>query len=191
MSELFADFDVGGTITDQMYLEALKARKIVFTGEIDEDFVMRVVIPLLKFQSDENNSRVTLYLHSPGGNISDALVLCNIIDNYRKGLDIVVLGYACSMATTILCAGNDNPNVRKLCYPFSYGLIHAGEMSIAGEYNVIKEAMEFQDGMTQKIWNYMVQNTSITKEELAAHSHKQWYLTAEEMLAKGLVDEII
>ena len=104
----------------------LNKRSIVWNAEINEDIVEKVIIPLLDFEQDNSNDPVTLYLSTIGGSISDALVICNIIDNYKKPLNIIVLGYAASMGTIMLAAGAHNNNVVRKCYPFSYALLHAG-----------------------------------------------------------------
>lgn len=192
MEEFFALLDDTGTsIFDKIYAACLKKREIIFNGEITSDVIERVAIPLLAFANDDKDEPVTLYLHSPGGSIDDAMFLCNIIDNYPKQLKVIVLGYACSMATFLLCAGAHNPNVTRYCYKFSYGLIHAGSIGIEGDANSVKEYMEFNEQYMKKVHNYIVSNTNLTLDELNAHYHKQWYLMADEMKEKGLVDVII
>lgn len=114
----------------QYYNHLLNKRSIVWNAEINEDIVEKVIIPLLDFEQDNSNDPVTLYLSTIGGSISDALVICNIIDNYKKPLNIIVLGYAASMGTIMLAAGAHNDNVTRKCYPFSYALLHAGFTAI-------------------------------------------------------------
>jgi ATP-dependent Clp protease protease subunit len=134
---------------------------------------------------------VKLIISTPGGSVSDGLILCNIIDNYRKSLEIYIYGYACSMGTIILCSGNNNPNVKKYCYPFSFGLFHAGYSAIEGESLSVEDQIEFNKKTDGMIRDYVVANTKITEEEYKRNERRQWYLNAREMKEKGLIDIII
>ena len=51
--------------------------------------------------------------------------------------------------------------------------------------------MNFNKSVDQKIRDYVIQNTNITEELYDAHHRKQWYISAEEMLEYGLINEII
>jgi len=148
-------------------------------------------MPLIAFEHDDSQKPVTLYLQTCGGSVSDGLVLCNIIDNYKKPLNIIVLGYALSMGTIVLCSGNNNPNVTKYCYPFTYGLHHCGTLSLFGEGNVVKDSYDFLSEMDKRVNEYITTNTNITSAELEDNSRKQWYLTASQLKEKRLVDHII
>ena len=95
------------------------------------------------------------------------------------------------MGTIILCAGNKNPNVKKHCYPFSFGLFHAGYSAIEGESLSVEDQIEFNKKTDNTIRNYVVSNTNITEEEYKRNERRQWYLNAHEMKEKGLIDIII
>jgi len=110
----------------QYFKNLLHKRTIILNSEIDENILENVVLPLQDFEEDDSNSPITLILNTPGGSVADGLMLCNIIDNYKKPLNIIVPSYSCSMGTIILCSGNKNPNVTKKCYPFSFALFHSG-----------------------------------------------------------------
>lgn len=166
-------------------------RTIIFNRAVDENIVEMVILPLLEYERDDSNEPVKLILSTVGGSVSDGLILCNIIDNYKKPLKIYVYGYACSMGTIILCAGNKNPNVKKYCYPFSFGLFHAGYSAIEGESLSVEDQIEFNKKTDSTIRNYVVSNTNITEEEYKHNERRQWYLNAQEMKEKGLIDIII
>jgi ATP-dependent Clp protease protease subunit len=153
--------------------------------------VETVILPLLEFEKDNDQSPVKLIISTVGGSVSDGLILCNIIDNYKKPLEIYVYGYACSMGTIILCSGNKNPNVTKYCYPFSFGLFHAGYSAIEGESLSVEDQIEFNKKTDTMIRDYVVSHTNITAEEYKANERRQWYLNAREMKEKGLIDIII
>lgn len=179
------------TIPDYVYLKNLENRTIIMNSEVDESLVERVIMPLIAFENDDSTAPVSLYIQTCGGSVSDGLILCNIIDNYKKPLKIIVLGYALSMGTVILCSGNHNPNVTKYCYPFSYALHHSGSMSLFGEANVVHDNYDFMTKLDGQVNKYITENTGITEDELKDNGRKQWYMGAMEMREKHLVDHII
>ena len=177
--------------TYQYFEKLLNERTIIFNQEVDEKIVERVAIPLLDFEKDNSNDPVTLIFATVGGSVSDGFVLCNIIDQYRKPLNIIVLGYAASMGTIMLAAGSHNPNVTRKCYPFTYALLHAGSTAFSGESLTVQDTLEFNKRVDEKVKQFICSHTNVSEEEYAAHERKQWFLDAEDMLKYGFIDEII
>jgi len=175
----------------QYFNNLLNRRTIVLNSEIDENILETVVLPLKEFETDNIASPVTLILNTPGGSVADGLMLCNVIDNYKKPLEIIVPSYSCSMGTIILSSGNKNPNVTKKAYPFSFALFHSGQTYVGGESSTVDDIVDFNRSIDRKIRDYVIKNTNISEELYDAHHRKQWYISAEEMLEYGLIDEII
>ena len=175
----------------QYFNHLLNRRTIVLNSEIDENILETVFLPLKEFESDNITDPVTLILNTPGGSVADGLMLCNVIDNYKKPLEIIVPSYSCSMGTIILSSGNKNPNVTKKAYPFSFALFHSGQTYVGGESSTVDDIVDFNRSIDKKIRNYVIKNTNISEELYDAHHRKQWYISAEEMLEYGLIDEII
>lgn len=148
-------------------------------------------MPLKRFEEDSCADKVTLILNTPGGSTADGAVLLNIIDNYKKPLEIIVYGYSCSMGTILLCAGNNNPNVVKKCYPFTFFLFHPGRINIDDGASAAMDYMDFQKKVDGMFRDYIVQNTNITAEEYDEHSRKEWYLTSKDAVRLRLIDTII
>lgn len=178
-------------ITYQYFHNLLKKRTVLFNDEVGSSIVEQVYLALKNFEDDDSNEPVTLIVNTLGGSVFDGLFLCNVIDNYKKPLNIICPAYCMSMGAIILCSGNKNPNVHKCCYRFSFGLIHAGEVGVQGENGSVKDVVEFNEKVNQKIKNYIVSHTNISEELYDKNDRKQWYMTAEDMLEYGLVDEII
>lgn len=177
--------------TYQYFDKLMNQRTIIFNQEVDERIVERVAIPLLDFEKDNSNDPVTLIFSTVGGSVSDGFVLCNIIDNYQKPLDIIVLGYAASMGTIMLAAGSKNPNVTRKCYPFTYALLHAGSTAFSGESLTVQDTLEFNKRVDEKVKQFVISHTNVSEDEYMQHERKQWFLDADDMLKYGFVDEII
>ncbi len=193
LEELTALLDVQSIdpATYQYFTKLLDERTIIFNQEVDERIVERVAIPLLDFEKDASADPVTLIIATVGGSISDGFVLCNIIDNYKKPLNVIILGYAASMGTIMLAAGAHNPNVTRKCYPFTYALLHAGSTAFSGEALSVQDTLEFNKRIDEKVKQFIISHTKISEDEYTQHERKQWFLDADDMLKYGFVDEII
>lgn len=186
------------------YYKGLANSRVILAGEIMDDIVENVAIPLLDMIKEKEETRqkilkgfplklepIEIIIHSPGGSVYDSMFLANIIDKVTVPINVKILGNALSMGMIIAMAGYNNPNVTKECYGFSIGLIHAGSLKMEGEANAVRDTMEFNDKYSEMMKQYVLSHSKITEEEYEAHNSKQWYLTAEEMLNYGIVDKVI
>lgn len=194
LEELFSGLDRYGLdpVTYQYFHQLLERRTIILNYDVSDDIVERVFLPLKEFEEDDSTEPVTLILNSSGGSVSDGFFLAHYISQYSKPLNILVPGYACSMAAIILAGGGKNENVIRSCFPCSYALIHDGYVALtAQESKTAADIMNFNDKIDEQIKDFIIQNTNITKEEYDSHMRHQWFLYAQDMLEKGLIDKII
>ena len=176
----------------QYFHQLLDKRTVIFNREVNEDVIEMVYLPLKEFEDDESDEPVTLLLNSPGGSVSDGFFLAHYISQYKKKLNILVTGYAASMAAVILCGGGKNPNVTRSCYPSTYGLIHDGYVALAAsESKTASDIMAFNESVDKDIRQFILDNTNITAEQYDAKTRHQWFLTAQEMKDLNLIDKII
>jgi len=170
----------------------LNHRTVIFNTDVGKDLVEKVYLPLLNFEKDNSMEPVTLILNSSGGSVSDGFFLAHYITQYSKPLNIIVTGYACSMATVILAAGGKNENVIRKCFPCSYALIHDGYVALAAsETKTANDIMAFNDSVDRQIRQFFLDNTTITEEEYDSHTRRQWFLNAEDMVKYNLIDEVL
>ena len=175
----------------QYFNQLINHRTIIFNCEVADDMVERVFIPLRDFEQDDSMEPVTLILNSAGGSVSNGFFIAQYISQYSKPLNIIVPGYACSMAAVILAGGGKNENVIRSCFPCSYALIHDGYVALASaEAKTANDIMAFNDKVDNQIKKFFVDNTNITEEQYDSHSRHQWFLDANEMLEAGLIDRI-
>ena len=195
------DLDFLSTVVDfsslsapdyQYFHQLLHNRTIIFNKEIEEDIIEAVYLPLRDFENDNSDKPITLILNSPGGSVSDGLFLAHYLKNYKKKLNIIVAGYAASLAAVILCAGGKNPNITRSCYPSTYALIHDGYVALStSESKTASDIMAFNDKVDAGIRQFIIDNTNITEEQYDSKTRHQWFLTAKEMKELNLIDNII
>lgn len=183
----------GFSTSDYQYWKQLfDNRTIVFNSDVDEEIVEKVYLPLRDFEKDDSTAPVTLIINSPGGSVSDGLFLADYITQYKKPLNIIVTGYAASLAAIILCAGGKNPNVTRYCYPSTYCLLHDGYIALStSEAKTAADIMAFNDKVDEDIKNFIIKNTNITAEDYESHTRKQWFIGAKEMQELNIIDKVI
>lgn len=183
-----------GTLPDPciyQYYKNLLDRRIIINDQIDATLLETVILPLLEMDNDGTGKPIEIILCTVGGSLFDGLTLCNIIDNLKCPTTITVATYAYSMGSIILMAGYNNPNVKKRCYEFSTALLHAGSSYLEGNSSSVKDQFNFYQKFEDKVKEYTLSHSKITKEEYDKMERYEWYMDSQTMLEKGLVDEII
>ena len=176
----------------QYFHQLLNKRTIVFNQEVQENLIETVYLPLKEFEEDSSTEPITLILNSLGGSVSNGFFLAHYITHYKKPLNIIVTGYAASMAAVILCGGGKNENVTRYCYPSTYALIHDGYIALqASEAKTAADIMAFNERIDNDIRDFIIKNTNITAEQYDSKTRQQWFLSAKEMKELGLIDVII
>mgnify|MGYP003296301925 CR=1 FL=1 len=176
-----------------------KAFHLIDTGGIDlgkddfnEDIIETFYLPLREFEQDDSDEPITVILNSVGGSVSDGFFLANYLASYKKKINLIVAGYAASMAAVILSAGGKNENITRKAYPSTYILIHDGYVALsASEAKTANDIMAFNNQVDENIRNFIISNTNITEELYDSKARKQWFISAQEALELNLIDEIM
>lgn len=171
--------------------KAYNDRSIFIDDEITESFFSGVILPFMQMEKEDSKKPIHIYINSPGGNIMDALVFCDMLDKTKCPVIIEVVGYAYSMAGYICMAGANNKKVKRICHKYSFALIHAGSVGYSGDARKAKQIQAFYDKLDDMIKDYILTHTKITEKQYKANLDVEWYLTSDQMLELGLVDEVI
>lgn len=179
-------------VSYQYFHQLLERRTIVFNRDVSENLIETVYLPLKEFEEDDSDRPITLILNSLGGSVSNGFFLAHYLSHYKKKLNIIVTGYAASMAAVILCGGGKNDNITRYCYPSTYALIHDGYIALqASEAKTASDIMAFNEQVDSDIRDFILTNTNITAEQYDAKTRHQWFLSAKEMKDLNLIDVII
>ena len=187
--EKYSSVDV---IEYQYFHQLLENRTIIFNSEIGEDIVETLYLPLRDFENDDSDEPITIILNSVGGSVSDGFFLANYLASYKKKINLIVAGYAASMAAVILSAGGKNDNITRYCYPSTYVLIHDGYVALsASEAKTANDIMAFNNKVDENIRQFILDNTNITSELYDSKARKQWFISAQEAKELNLIDVVM
>lgn len=178
-------------IIETEHEKLLKDRIILINDVISENTIEKVAMPLLRMDNDGSGEKITIFINTNGGSTHDGLVICDIIERLKTPTDIIVLGYAYSMGSIILMSGKNNHNIKRYCYPFSTALIHGGSVYVSGTSSQAKDYFKFNEKYEKRIASFIIDHTCLTEDDYAAIERYEAYMDSDEMLEKGLVDEIL
>ena len=171
-----------------IYSLLLKER-IVFLGSPISDHVANVVIAQLLYLEREDSDRdISLYINSPGGVISAGLAIYDTMQLVRPDVSTICVGLAASMATVLMSSGVKG---KRFCLPNATIHMHqpiGGAQGQASDIEIAaREIVRMQDKIRQIISNH----TGQPYEKVARDTDRDYYLTPEQALEYGLIDEIL
>lgn len=171
-----------------IYSLLLKER-IVFLGTPINDQVANLIIAQLLFLAREDSDKdINLYVNSPGGVISAGLAIYDTIQLIQPNVSTICLGMAASMATVILCAGAKG---KRYALPNSTIHLHQAMGGAQGQAADIEIAAREIMRLQEKIRNILVKHTGQTMEKIAHDTDRDFYLTPEQAVEYGIVDDIL
>lgn len=178
-------------LDDKLDEELLKQRIVVLFGELKERMVDRVCKKLIYLGTlDPKKGPIQVILNSIGGEVYLGLLIFNTIkDLVRKGfqVEIETRGLAASMSCYILQAGS-----KRKASKYSRFLIHEISTYTFGKSSEVKEQAEETLKLNSMLKEILVERTNKTAEEIEKTWHKKdVWLSAEEALQFGLIDEIV
>lgn len=166
----------------------LMKNRIIFLGnEIDEE-VANIVVAQLLYMEAIGNDPITMYINSPGGSVIDGLAIYDTMQFVKPVVKTVCVGMAASMASILLCAGSKGernilPNGQVLIHQPSGGTWGtAADMTI--DVNHINHAKE-------RLYEILSKHTGQSVEKIMEDSQRDFWLTADEALEYGVVDNIV
>lgn len=171
-----------------IYSRLLRDR-IIFIGTPINDFVANAVIAQMLFlQMEDPKKDISLYINSPGGSVTDGMAIYDTMNFLQCDIVTYCVGQAASMATLLLAAGT---NGKRYALPNSRVMMHQPTGGATGQTSDIsiaaKEILRWRARMNELISSH----TNKTPEEIANDSDRDFYLTAEDALAYGIVDKVI
>ena len=182
----------GSVIGYDIYSRLLKDRIIFvggYEGEFTTDSANILIAQLLYLESDDNNKDINLYINSPGGMVTAGLAVYDTMQYIKAPITTICMGMAMSFGAVILAAGSKG---KRFALPQSRIMIHQPMVGgISGQAtDIVVEAKEM--AYTRKVLEQIIaKHTGQTMEKVSKDMERNFYMSAEEAKAYGLVDEIL
>jgi ATP-dependent Clp protease, protease subunit len=163
--------------------------RIVFLGtEVNDDVANIIIAQLLYLESEDPDKEIMLYINSPGGVITSGLAIYDTMQYIRCPVSTLCLGMAASMASVLLCAGTKG---RRLALPNSRILLHQPLGGARGQATDIEIHAKEILYLRQKLTDIYVNHTGQESEKIRRDTERDFYLSADDSKAYGLIDEVV
>ena len=171
-----------------IYSRLLKDRIIFIGNGIDDDIANLIIAQMLFLQSEDAEKDISLYINSPGGSVTAGMAIYDTIQFLKCDVATYCVGQAASMGAVLLTAGAKGkrfalPNARIMIHqPWGGAQGQATDISIQA-----REILRLRDRLN----GILAFHTGKSLDAIAKDSDRDFFMSADEACAYGLVDSVL
>ena len=170
-----------------LYSRLLRDRIIFLTGEVNDVSASLVIAQLLFLESEDPHKDIHLYINSPGGSVDAGMGIFDTMQFIRPPVNTICVGMAASMGAFLLAAGEKG---KRFALPHSRIMIHQPLGGVQGQATDM-EIVTREILRTKRTLNrILAQNSGRPYRQVARDTERDYYMTAQEALEYGLIDQI-
>lgn len=183
-----------------IYSRLLRDRVVMLEGEVHDQMANLIVAQLLFLESENPDKDISMYINSPGGQVTAGLAIYDTMQFIKCDVQTIVLGQACSMGSFLAQAGAKGkrmvlPEARTMIHrvssgtPGTRGSVHVQEL----QFEDAKRTFEESQRINQRLTELYVKHNSAGKtyDELFATMKFDTFLSAQEAVDWGLADKVV
>ncbi len=171
-----------------VFSRLLKDRILFIGTPIDDNVANLVIAQLLYLQMEDAKKDIHLYINSPGGVVTGGMAIYDTMSFLQCDVITYCIGQAASMATVLLAAGTPG---KRFALPNSRVMIHQPSGGAGGQTADIMIASKEILRWRQTLNTVIAKHTGKTAEQVGIDSDRDYYLSAHEAKAYGLVDHVV
>lgn len=178
-----------GERTYDIFSRLLRERIVILGDQVTDKTASLIVAQLLFLAAEDPKKDIKLYINSPGGSITAGLAIYDTIQHIEPDVATICVGLAASMGAFLLAAGAKG---KRFALPNSEIMIHQPYLSgIIGPATDIKIHAEQMLKIKQRLNKILSERTGRPPEVIARDVERDFFMTAEEAKAYGLIDEVL
>ncbi|CAK7205688.1 hypothetical protein SEUCBS139899_008467 [Sporothrix eucalyptigena] len=185
----------GGWRTSDIFSKLLQERIVCLNGAIDDTVSAAIVAQLLWLESDAPDKPITMYINSPGGEVSSGLAIYDTMTYIKSPVSTVCVGAAASMAAILLIGGEAG---KRFALPHSSIMVHqplGGTRGQAADILIYANQIQRLRGQVNEIvkghLNRAFGHDKYSLQDINDMMERDRYLTADESKEHGIIDEIL
>ena len=171
-----------------IYSRLLKDRIVMLGSPINDQIANVIIAQLLFLEKEDPEKDVDLYINSPGGSVSAGLAMYDTIQHIRCDVSTIVVGMAASMGAILLAGGTDG---KRFSLPNSEILIHQPWGGMQGQASDMKIHADHIVATRKRLNEILVKHTGQTIKVIEKDTDRDNFMTAEEAMKYGLIDQVI
>jgi ATP-dependent Clp protease, protease subunit len=171
-----------------IYSLLLKDR-IVFLGqEVDDQIANLLVAEILYLEAQDPDKDIYLYINSPGGMAYAGMAIYDVMQHVRPEVSTICVGMGMSAAAMILCGGAAG---KRLALPSAKIMIHQGSAGARGAPRDMEIHLREVMATTQRMAQIIAHHTGRPLEQVEQDIDRDYFLTAQQALEYGIIDEVL
>ncbi|MBR0463324.1 MAG: ATP-dependent Clp endopeptidase proteolytic subunit ClpP [Clostridia bacterium] len=171
-----------------IFSRLLKDRIIFLGGEVNDDTANLVIAQMLFLEMEDPDADIMFYINSPGGSVSAGLAIYDTMQYLKCEVSTLCVGLAASMGAFLLSSGAKG---KRKALPNAEIMIHQPSGGAQGQASDIAIHAEQILRIREKLNQTLAKNTGKPVEQIAVDTERDHFMTAQEALEYGLIDEII
>lgn len=173
-----------------IYSRLLKDRIIMLTGPVEDNMANSVIAQLLFLDAQDKTKDIYLYVNTPGGSVSAGLAIVDTMNFIKADVQTIVMGMAASMGTVIASSGTKG---KRFMLPNAEYMIHQPMGGTGGgtQQTDMAIAAEHLLKTRHRLEKILAQNAGKTIKQIHKDAERDYWMSAEETLAYGFIDEIM
>ena len=174
-----------------IYSRLLKDRIIMLAEDVNPTSANVIIAELLFLESEDPDKEIHFYINSPGGSIVDGMAIIDTMNYIKCPVSTICVGMAASMGSVLLACGEKG---RRFATPNSEILIHQpliGGNGLSGQTTDVKIHTDHLVKTRDKMNKLLSERTGQSIEKIMEDTERDNYMTSEEALKYGLIDEIL
>jgi ATP-dependent Clp protease protease subunit len=171
-----------------IYSRLLKERIIFLTGGVDDGVASLICAQLLFLESENPTKDISFYINSPGGIVTAGLAIFDTMRYIRPEVSTVCIGQAASMGSLLLCSGTKG---KRYSLPNARIMMHQPSGGAQGQASDIEIQAREILSLRERLNQIYVDNTGQTKEVIEETVERDRFMSPEEALKFGLLDEVV
>lgn len=166
----------------------LKERIVFLNGPVEDGMANLICAQLLFLESQDPAKDIYLYINSPGGVITAGMAIYDTMQYIKPDVSTICMGQACSMGAFLLSSGAKG---KRICLPNARVMIHQPSGGAQGQATDI--AIQYREilKMKESLTKIMADNAGKPYEQVLADCERDYFMSAQETLAYGLVDTVM
>lgn len=171
-----------------IYSRLLKDRIIFLGEEVNDTTASLIIAQLLFLESEDPGKDIQLYINSPGGSVSAGWGIYDTMHYIKCDVSTICVGMAASMGAFLLAGGAKG---KRFALPNAEIMIHQPSGGAKGQATEIEIVANMILKTKKKLNETLAANTGQPYEVVARNTERDYYMSAEEAKAYGLIDSII
>jgi ATP-dependent Clp protease, protease subunit len=171
-----------------IYSRLLRERVIFMVGPVDDMTANVIVAQLLFLEADNPDKDISLYINSPGGSVTAGMAIYDTMQFIKPDVSTLCIGQAASMGALLLAAGEKG---KRFCLPNSRVMIHQPLGGFQGQASDIEIHAKEILFLKEKLNQILASHTGQTLKKIAADTDRDNFLSAEQSVEYGMVDQVI